>query len=226
MKKQEKKQNEEKKEEVIQEDKSIEIEKVENEKTEEKIEEKNSEKDEIPVEKESEEKDKNIEDELIERINELEDKNKELNERLLRRAAEFENYKKRTENDQLNLLKYAGEGVILKVLTVYDDLQRSLEHVDDDENTTSLKDGLILVNENFKKILEELGVKKIEAKGKEFDFNLHEALMQQPDNSVEPNTVLEEVEPGYMYKDKVIKHTKVVVSVASEEEENKSEQSE
>jgi molecular chaperone GrpE len=209
MKKKEKKQSEQKNEEIIPEDNSIEIERNEPEEKEPEQE--------LPK-TESQEEDKNIESELVERINELEDKNKELNDRLLRRAAEFENYKKRTENDQLNLLKYAGKEIILKVLSVYDDLHRSLAHVDDDENSNSVKDGLVLVTDNFKKILDDLGVKKIEAKGNEFDFNLHEALMRQPDNSVEPNTVLEEVEPGYMYKDLVIKHTKVVVSVAAEEE--------
>lgn len=216
MKKKEKKQSEQNKEEITPEDNSIEIERGESDEneSEEKV-----------SDVESTDEDKNNENELVERINELEDKTKELNDRLLRRVAEFENYKKRTENDQLNLLKYAGESIIVKFLSIYHDLQRSLEHVDNDDNSNSLKDGLILVTDNFKKILDELGVKKIEAKGNEFDFNLHEALMQQPDNNVEPNTVLKEVEPGYIYKDKVIKHTKVVVSVAAEQE-NTSDQSE
>lgn len=215
MKKKEKKQSEQNKEEIIPEDSSVEIERSESEENE---------LEEQVTDSESTDEDKNIESELVERINELEDKNKDLNDRLLRRVAEFENYKKRTENDQLNLIKYAGESIIVKVLSIYDDLQRSLAHVDDDDNSKSLKDGLILVTDKFKKILNELGVKKIEAKGNKFDFNLHEALLQQPNNSVEPNTVLEEVEPGYIYKDKVIKHTKVVVSAA--EPENTSDQSE
>jgi len=216
MKKKEKKQNEQNKEEITPEDNSIEIERSETKKNdaEEKV-----------SAVESMDEDQNIENELVVRINELEDKNSELNDRLLRRVAEFENYKKRTENDQLNLLKYAGEAIIVKVLSIYDDLQRSLAHVDDDNNSKSLKEGLILVTDNFTKILTDLGVKKIEAEGNQFDFNLHEALLQQPDNNVEPNTVLKEVEPGYIYKDKVIKHTKVVVSVAAEQE-NKSDQSE
>lgn len=216
MKKKEKKQSEQNIEEIAPENNSIEIERSEYDEneSEEKV-----------SDAESTDEDKNNENELVERINELEDKNSELNDRLLRRVAEFENYKKRTDNDQLNLLKYAGESIILKVLSIYNDLQRSLAHVDDNDNSNSLKDGLILVMENFKKILDELGVKKIEAKGNEFDFNLHEALMQKPDDNVEPNTVLEEVEPGYIYKDKVIKHTKVVVSVATEPE-NKSDKSE
>ncbi len=209
MKKKEKKQSEQKNDDIIPEDNSIEIERSES--GEEPGEQKAGEN---PPDANTAGEDKTIESDLLERINELEDKNKELNDRLLRRAAEFENYKKRTENDQLNILKYAGKDIILKVLSVYDDLQRSLEHIDDAENSSSLKDGLILVTEKFSKILEELGVKKIEAKGNEFDFNLHEALMQQPADNVEPHTVLEEVEPGYMYKDLVLKHSKVVVSVA------------
>jgi molecular chaperone GrpE len=213
MKKKEKKQSEEKNEEFVPEDNSIEIDS--NDSGEEA--EENETGDDLSEEK-SADKDKNIEINLLERISELEEKNRELNDRLLRRAAEFENYKKRTENDQLNILKYSGKDIILKVLSVYDDLQRSLGHIDDVENSKSLKDGLILVTEKFTKILEELGVKKIEAEGNEFDFNLHEALMQQPDNSVEPNTVLKEIEPGYMYKDLVIKHSKVVVSVAAEDD--------
>ena len=117
MKKKEKKQSEQNNEEIIPKDNSIEIERSEPEETESA---------ENLSETETIDEDKHLDNELVERINELEDKNKELNDRLLRRAAEFENYKKRTENDQLNLLKYAGKDVILKVLSVYDDLQRSL----------------------------------------------------------------------------------------------------
>lgn len=147
-----------------------------------------------------------------ERIRELEEKNKELNDRLLRRLAEFENYKKRNEAEKLSLLEYAGEKIILKIIPVYDDLNRSLIHFEDDKNIQAVKEGLQLVIDKFTKIFDEIGIKKIETKGKEFDFNLHEALLQQPSNEVPPNTILEEVEPGYLYKDKVIKHAKVIVS--------------
>lgn len=146
-----------------------------------------------------------------EKIAELEAKVKELQESLLRKAAEFENYKRRTENDQLNLIKYAAEGFILKILPVYDDLGRSVLHLDE-SNLESIKEGLKLVYDKFTKILDEQGVSKIESKGKEFDVEYHEALMQQPSVDVPSNTVLEEVEAGYLYKDKVIKHSKVIVS--------------
>ena len=144
-------------------------------------------------------------------VAELEDRIHELEDTLLRKVAEFENYKRRTENDQMNLIKYSAESFILKILPVFDDLGRSVNHLDD-SNDQSFKDGLKLVYDKFTKILDEQGVKKIEAKGNEFDVDYHEALMQQPSNEFPANTVLEEVETGYIYKDKVIRHAKVIVS--------------
>jgi len=150
--------------------------------------------------------------EYAERVKELEEKNKELNDRLLRRLAEFENYKKRSDAEKLSLLEYAGEKLVLKIIPVYDDLQRSLLHIEDEKNIQAVKDGLQLVLDKFTKVFEEIGVTKMETKGKEFDFNLHEALLQQPAENIPANTVIDEVEPGYFYKDKVIKHAKVIVS--------------
>ncbi|PJA97364.1 MAG: nucleotide exchange factor GrpE [Ignavibacteriales bacterium CG_4_9_14_3_um_filter_34_10] len=151
-------------------------------------------------------------EEHVERIRELEEKNKELNDRLLRRLAEFENYKKRSDAEKLSLLEYAGEKLVLKIIPVYDDLQRSLLHIEDEKNIQAIKDGLQMVLDKFTKVFEEIGIKKMETKGKEFDFNFHEALLQQPADNIPANTVIDEVEPGYFYKDKVIKHAKVIVS--------------
>ncbi len=147
---------------------------------------------------------------------ELEEKVQSLQDTLLRKVAEFENYKRRTENDQLSLLKYSAESFILKVLPVYDDLGRSVDHLGE-SNIDSLKEGLKLVYDKFTKILDDQGVKKLEVKGKEFDVEFHEALMQQPSSEVPSNTVLNEIESGYIYKDKVIKHAKVIVSQEIEE---------
>lgn len=160
-----------------------------------------------------------------EKILKYEEEIAKLKDTLLRKAAEFENYKRRNENDQANIFKYAAEGFILSILPVYDDLERSLAHIDDDNNIKSVKDGLKLVFDKFSKILEDQGVKKIESIGKPFDFNYHEALMQREEESVPPHTVLEEIEAGYMYKDKVLRHSKVIVSQeqASSQEENNSD---
>lgn len=157
----------------------------------------------------------NLKNLLIEKdakIEALEKEAQELKDRLIRKAADFDNFKRRTENDQLNLLKYSCETLIKKILPVYDDLERSLSHELDGKNIESIKEGLKLVYSNFSKILEAEGLKKIEAVGQPFDFNYHEALLQRSVENVPPHTVLEEHQAGYMYKDKVIRHSKVIVS--------------
>lgn len=161
-----------------------------------------------------------------EKISELEKQTAELKDSLLRKVAEFENYKRRNENDQMNLLKYAAEPFIKSVLSVYDDLERSLSHIDDANSFESTKKGLQLVFDKFNKTLDAQGVKKIEAKGEPFDVHFHEALMQQPVEGVAPHTVLDVIEPGYLYKDKVIRHAKVIVSaeLASPENENSNQE--
>lgn len=131
---------------------------------------------------------------------------------MLRKAAEFENYKRRTETEQLNLLKYAAESLIIKLLPTIDDLERSLSHMSEETDVQKIKDGIQLIYNNFMKTLDEQGVKKIESVGKPFNFEYHEALMQRPDDSVPPHTVLDELETGYIYKDHVIRYAKVIVS--------------
>lgn len=155
---------------------------------------------------------------LEERVAELEEKNNELNDRLLRRAAEFENYKRRTENEKDVLFKYAAEPFILKVLPIYDDLKRSLSHIDND-NLESVRDGFKMIADKFTQVLEAQGVKKIDSVGKEFDYEYHEALLQQPSEEYPENIIIEEIEPGYIYKDKVLKHSKVIVSQGMEKKE-------
>lgn len=150
--------------------------------------------------------------ELTEKVLNLEKENTELKDRLLRRVAEFDNFKRRTENEQMNLLKYSAESFILKVLPIYDDFERSLSHIKETDNIESIKEGLQLVLNKFSKILEEQGVKKIDSIGQPFDVNYHEALMQRTVQNAAPHTVIDEVESGYIYKDKVIRHSKVIVS--------------
>ena len=150
--------------------------------------------------------------ESVEKINELESKIMELQDLLLRKAAEFENYKRRTENDQMNLLSYAAESFIIKLLPVVDDFERSLKHINDAKDTGSIREGIKFMYDKLLKILNDQGVKKMEVVGKPFNVAFHDALMQRIDNSVPPHTVIEEIEPGYLYKDKVIRHAKVIVS--------------
>jgi molecular chaperone GrpE len=169
---------------------------------------------------------KDLEDELKsskEKIEQLEKELHDYNDKLLRRAAEFENYKRRTENDQLNLLKYSAETFIVKLLPVVDDFERSLQHLDTAKDIESLKQGIQLIYDKFMKILNDQGVAKIDAVGKSFDVQYHEAMLQRKEKGVAPHTVLDEIEKGYIYKDRVIRHSKVIVSEDTNEETETSE---
>lgn len=163
---------------------------------------------EVPIEFETSNPSENLED----KFELLEQEINRYKELALRKAAEFENYKRRTENDQLNLLKYAAESVIVKLLPTIDDLERSLEHMTEETDVEKIKEGIQLVYNKFVKTLDDQGVKKIESVGKPFSVEFHEALMQRADDSVPPHTVIDELETGYMYKDRVIRHAKVIVS--------------
>ncbi|MFZ0452117.1 MAG: nucleotide exchange factor GrpE [Ignavibacteriaceae bacterium] len=160
------------------------------------------------------------EEEILVNIGQLENEISDLKDKLLRKAAEFENYKRRTENDQLNLLKYSAEPFIVKLLPVVDDFERSIDHMDSAKDIKSIKEGVMLIYNKLMKILSEQGVEKIEAIGKPFDVEYHEAMLQRkvPQGGIEPHTVLDEIEKGYMYKDKVIRHSKVIVSEDVDEE--------
>lgn len=163
---------------------------------------------EVPIEFETSNPSENLED----KFELLEQEINRYKELALRKAAEFENYKRRTENDQLNLLKYAAESVIVKLLPTIDDLERSLEHMTEETDVEKIKEGIQLVYNKFVKTLDDQGVKKMESVGKPFSVEFHEALMQRADDSVPPHTVIDELETGYMYKDRVIRHAKVIVS--------------
>ncbi|MBK7630340.1 MAG: nucleotide exchange factor GrpE [Ignavibacteriales bacterium] len=162
--------------------------------------------------------DDHVEEEIVsksdseEKIKSLEAEVNQYKELMLRKAAEFENYKRRTENDQLNLLKYAAESLIIKLLPTLDDLERSLEHFNEENDIKKVKEGVQLIYNKFIKTLDEQGIKKIESIGQPFSVEFHEALMQRADDSVPPYTVIDELETGYMYKDRVIRHAKVIVS--------------
>jgi molecular chaperone GrpE len=163
---------------------------------------------EVPEENEIPITSENLED----KIKLLEQEIIQYKELALRKAAEFENYKRRTENDQLNLLKYAAESLIIKLLPTIDDFERSLEHMNKETDVQKIKEGVQLIYNKFFKTLDDQGVKKIESIGKPFSVEFHEALMQRADDSVPPHTVIDELETGYMYKDRVIRHSKVIVS--------------
>ncbi len=146
------------------------------------------------------------------RIAELEKQAAQFKDQYLRTAAEFENYKRRTDAERAEFFAYAGERVLNDMLPVLDDFDRTMESFDKSHDKDALKKGIDLVYAKFRSVLEKQGLKPMESDGTKFDVNLHEAILQQPDESKEPETVLNTVEKGYYLKDKVLRHAKVVVS--------------
>lgn len=150
------------------------------------------------------------------RIAELEKFVELYKDQFLRKAADFENFKKRTENDYLNITSFANEALIAEILPVIDDLTRSLAAGKARREFGAFYKGVELIHAKLMKILEARGLKPIEALGKEFNVDYHEALLQMPKENVAPHTVIEEIEKGYILHDKVIRHAKVIVAGNSE----------
>lgn len=142
----------------------------------------------------------------------LEQQVAQLKDQLLRKAAEFDNYKRRTENDFLTFTKYASETVISQLLPVLDDLHRSLKTGKDASGDDPFYKGIDMIAAKFMKVLQGQGLKPIEALGKEFNVDYHDALLQVPRSDVAPHTIIEEVDKGYLLHDKVIRHAKVIVA--------------
>ncbi len=124
-----------------------------------------------------------------------------------RLQADFENFKKITDKQNKEIIKFANQNIIKEFLDCYEDFGRALE-VEDDKN---LREGIELTYNKFKDILTKEGVEEIPAKGEKFDLNKHEALMVQASDDVENGYIIEELMKGYMYKDKVLKYSKVIV---------------
>ncbi|MBU3902142.1 MAG: nucleotide exchange factor GrpE [Candidatus Thermoplasmatota archaeon] len=126
--------------------------------------------------------------------------------------AEFENFRKRIDKEKNDYVKYANKNLIMKLLDSVDDLERIMNNIKDKEIT----DGLNMVYKNFLHVLENEGLKKIDASGKNFDPYKHEAFLQVVDNSKSENTVVEELQKGYMLNENVIRPAKVKISKKGE----------
>lgn len=161
-------------------------------------------------------------------IEELQKQNEVLKDQLLRKAADFENYKKRIENDIINITKFANEELIEKLLPILDDLERFLEHSKQENATNNpFFKGVELIYNKFYRILELQGLQKIDCVGQQFDVNLHDALLVMPseDQNISPNTIIQEVEKGYKLHDKIIRHAKVIVAGEPNSVQNNNQES-
>ena len=134
----------------------------------------------------------------------------QLRDRYLRTAAEFDNYKKRTLKEKAELLLNGSEKTVCAVLPVLDDFERAL--ATDTGDAQAVRDGMQLIFNKFKKVLESIGVKKIETEGQDFNVDYHEAVAMVPGvEDTKKGKVIDCVQTGYTLNDKVIRHAKVAV---------------
>ena len=144
------------------------------------------------------------------KINQLEKELGDFKDKHLRLKAEFENFRRRKAEEISRLLQFDGENVIRGFLTIVDDLERMIKSIDSSQD--SLKDGILLVETKIQKYLESLNIESFGKKGDRMDPDLHDAMLTQSDKKFENDIVLEVYEKGYTYREKVIRHAKVIVN--------------
>lgn len=141
----------------------------------------------------------------------------EANSRVLRSQAELENFRKRVYRQMDEERKYAGLPLLRDLLPVIDNLDRAIEAAEQNDNSTSLLEGVKMVAQQFSAILEQNHCKKIDAEGATFDPHLHEALAQQPSEEHPAGCVLEVMQIGYQLHDRVVRPSQVFVSAGTPE---------
>ena len=133
----------------------------------------------------------------------------ELTDRLKRNMAEFDNFRKRTEKEKASMYVIGARDIVEKILPVVDNFERGLAQAPEGD---AFVDGMKMIYKQLMTALDEMGVKEIEAKGKEFDPNLHNAVMHVEDENAGTNEVVEVFQKGYTYKDFVVRHSMVKVA--------------
>ena len=140
------------------------------------------------------------------------EKIEELTDKLTRQMAEFDNFRKRTEKEKSQMYEVGAKDIIEKILPIVDSFERGLAAVAEDQKADPFVDGMDKVYKQLITTLESAGVTPIEAVGKPFDPEFHNAVMHIDDESLEENIVVEEFQKGYMYRDSVVRHSMVKVA--------------
>ena len=136
----------------------------------------------------------------------------ELDDRVKRQMAEFENYRKRTEKEKAAMFEMGAKSVIEKILPVADNFERGLAAIPEEDQNSPFAEGLNKIYKQLMTELENLGVKPIEAVGKEFDPNFHNAVMQVESDEYEEGVIAQELLKGYTYRDTVVRYSMVAVT--------------
>ncbi len=137
----------------------------------------------------------------------------ELEDRVKRQMAEFENFRKRTEKEKSAMYEVGAKSVIEKILPVVDNFERGLATIPEEEKGSAFADGMNMIYKQLLGELDKLGVKPIEAVGKEFDPDFHNAVMQVESEEYESGVVAQELQKGYTYRDTVVRHSMVAVTI-------------
>jgi molecular chaperone GrpE len=137
---------------------------------------------------------------------------KEKNDQLLRHVADIENFKKRLEKERTDLKDFANESLMKDLIPVVDNLELALNHGRQQEAGSALLDGVENVLKGFLQVITKFGVTPIQALGEKFDPAFHNAVMQQEDDSVEDQTVIQELQKGYLLKSRLLRPAMVVVA--------------
>jgi molecular chaperone GrpE len=154
---------------------------------------------------------------LLDSIEFYKKENEQLKDHLARRTAEMENMRKRTDKEKKDLVQFANEKLLINLLEIPDNIKQALLSAKDAKDFDSLKKGIELINTKTFKLFEEAGVKIMEVnQGDEFDVEMHEALMHTPNPDVEEGHIIQVVQDGYYYKDKILRHAKVITSSGAE----------
>ncbi|MCI8894548.1 MAG: nucleotide exchange factor GrpE [Lachnospiraceae bacterium] len=135
----------------------------------------------------------------------------ELNDKVKRQMAEFDNFRKRTEREKSQMFEIGAKSVIEKILPVIDNFERGLGAVPEESREDGFVQGMDKIYKQLMTELESLGVKPIEAVGREFDPDFHNAVMQVENDELESGTVAQELQKGYLYRDSVVRHSMVAV---------------
>ena len=149
---------------------------------------------------------------LEEKLQAAERQAQENHERFLRAAAELDNFRKRKEREVSDLRKYANQMLLRELLGVVDNLERALAAALENSEPEGLREGVEMTLKELLKIFDQFKVTPIEAHEQPFDPNHHEAVMQEPNDAFPPNTVVKELQKGYMLRDRLLRPAMVVVS--------------
>ena len=140
------------------------------------------------------------------------EKIEELTDRVQRQMAEFDNFRKRTEKEKSQMFETGAKSILEKLLPVVDNFERGLAAIDESEKDSSIASGMDMIYKQLTAMLEESGVKPIEAEGQTFDPDFHNAVMHVDDEAYGENVVVEELQKGYMYRDSVLRYSMVKVA--------------